>query len=264
MEDQFKRRRESAKLWTRLVAVICLAAFLFVMGGCDEESFESRVEDARIALDKGDYTGALRILENEGNSSQVLEMKSDASVGLVGVDTFKILGQLDENDDSKVGSIDRIGKLLGSGAGNRLDCSVALENMGRLQQAIEWVGNADVTDDNKVRLGLYGFSDFLLTLGALFCSKYESSLGTPPSVLLTEIGVRALKNDGAGGSFDSLSVAPMTLGRLERDIELVRGAADVLGGNNDLGLEFARFFESINPDGGELSASELIQFLNSL
>ena len=49
------------------------------------------------------------------------------------------------------------------------------------------------------------------------------------------------------------------------DILLVRDGATVLGGANDLGEEFARFLERIDPNGdNHLDSSEFIGFINSL
>ncbi|MCG8470545.1 MAG: hypothetical protein MI742_01645 [Desulfobacterales bacterium] len=240
-------------------------AFLLVgVLGCDEENAASRIEDARMAIDDGNYQTALKILEKEAGTSEVLEIRASAYAGQVGINTFDILAQLDDEDDSNDGSIDRIGSLLGAESSGRLACSEIASRLSLMDQAVTAIGGATVNNDNKVKLGIYGFTDFILSMGEILCRNYGTQMAPPNAVTFTEAWIRSLRGT-IGGSFSAVQVETDELTRFGQDIGYAKNAAMVLGPTNDLGDEFQRFLGDIDPNGdGSVSQSEFAAFLNNL
>ena len=246
-------------------------AFLLVgVLGCDEENAASRIEDARMAIDDGNYQTALKILEKEAGTSEVLEIRASAYAGQVGINTFDILAQLDDKDDSNDGSIDRIGSLLGTEDDGSLACSDSgsgVDISGRLSlidQAKSAIGGVPINSNIKVKLGIYGFADFILVTGQILCRNYGGQVIPQNKVTLTEKWIRSLRDD-IGGSYTGIEVVADEFTRMEQNIDFIKNAAMALGSANDLGDEFQRFLGDIDSNGdGSVSQSEFEDFLTNM
>jgi hypothetical protein len=96
-----------------IAAVLLISAGGFLVSCDNGDSFSARLEDARIALDEGNYDLAKSILESLPQTEAVLEYLSNAIAGGdLNIDTFNIIITMDELDDEgSQGSIDIIGKL---------------------------------------------------------------------------------------------------------------------------------------------------------
>jgi len=247
------------------MVLVCVFMLTILAVGCDDDnSAESKLEEAKIAIDDGNYSKAVAILDGM-TGKEALDALSSAYAGQVGVDTFKIL--IDAGDDDSggsTGSIDLIGKIIGTSDDGSLTCETVLLKSSLIDQAvtalIASVGGSTALDENgQAKLGIYGLTDFLLVTGEVLCFNYSSG-DAQFTVTLTEAGISALDSD-----FTGITVTPEQLDRMSRDMGYVKQGALALGTNNDLAEELDAILLDIDSDGdGVVGEAEYVSFLNGL
>ncbi|BCS95890.1 hypothetical protein DSLASN_15220 [Desulfoluna limicola] len=257
-------KRVGSLLRTALVLVCVLLLTVLSVGCDDDESLESKLEEAKIAVDDGDYNRAVAILEGM-SGKEALDVLSSAYAGLVGVDTFKILIQAGDGDSGESkGSIDLIGKIIGTSGDGSLTCETVWLKSSLMDQAVTALiasaGGSTALDENgQAKLGIYGFTDFLLVTGEILCFNYSDD-NAQFTVTLTEAGVSALDDD-----FTGITVTSDQLDRMSVNMGYVKQGALALGSNNDLAEELDAFLLEIDLDGnGAVSEAEYVSFLNGL
>jgi len=251
------------------MVLVCVFFLAVLTVGCDDEdSFESNLEEAKIAIDDGNYDKAVSILTDLAQTAEVLDVLASAYAGQVGIDTFDILAEVDDDDnDGNDGSIDLIGQVLGVGADNALTCTMVDTKLSILNLAITALlssaGNDlnALTDDGKAKLAIYGFTDFILVLGDILCDNYGSIVVPANTVILTEAWIKALETD-YGVDFDTITVGAGQLASINQDIAYVSLGITALGGDNDLAEEFAAFLVDIGGADGNVTEAEFRAFLN--
>ncbi len=250
------------------MVLVCIFFLAVCTVGCDDEdSSASKLEEAKIALDEGDYERAEDLLEGM-TGAEALGVLASAYAGQVGIDTFEILGQLDDGDTSgNDGSIDLIGKILGTSGDGRLSClgvqtKSSLMDLAKTKLIASAGGSVSALDkDGHVQLGIYGFTDFILVTGEIICYKFGGG-DAQFEVTLTEAGIKALADD-----FEAIDVTEDQLKRINEDIDYVMLGLSALGTANDLAEEFTMFLQDINSDNDEamyINKDEYISFLNGL
>lgn len=243
--------------------------------GCleDESSYEARIEEARIALDNGDYERArsllLQLKAEYGNDPLVLQYLSNACAGLVGIDTFRLLEVIDDLIGmEQEGRIDMVGLVLGGTEG-------VLES-DEIDEMIELLENctiaeleniAEPTDDNIVQLGLAS----LFKASLIIADIVIDDLGID-EITLTEDGLFHLYGPQNPPDFDDIDIAGR-LDSLSDDIVRIDTSIDAILSmanlstveQNDLSEAFDRFLSDIDPNGdGVVTQQELENYIINL
>ncbi len=236
-------------------------------GLADDDSFEAKLEEARIALDKGEYSRAVELLEalddaNPGNAT-IQQYLSNAYAGLAGLDTFNLLTTIETLDErSNSGSIDMMGLILGNSNGvlTAAQLRAKLVNIENAIHAMEGISRRN--DDHKVQLGLLAVAHIALTLGNIVL---EDQGGT--SVVLTEQGLNS-QYGNQSADFSDVDSDTQNLSELTADLGYVADAVTVLDNisneGNDLSQDFSQFQNDIDNNGdGNLSETDLENYINN-
>jgi len=238
-------------------------------GMADDGSREARLEEARIALDDGDYANALDILltlrDKYPGDSTILKYLSNAYAGLAGLDTFNILTTIEELDDAgNSGSIDMIGLVLGDSNGLLTGAAIS-EKLDHLANALDALNEIDDRDtDQLAQGGILAVAHVALTLGDIVLNDLNES-----SVALTEEGINSQYSGAGGADLDDSNITQETLDDLQQDIEMVADAVDAIdtisSEGNDLSEDFDQFRSDIaQNDDGQITVPELENYINSL
>lgn len=260
--------------------LILLLAVIVTLTGCgsnafewmaDKDSYEAKIEEARIALDKEDYKKARSILEGMDKSNpQVAQYLSNAYAGLAGLDTFNLLETIDALTESdQTGSIDMVGKVLGDKDG-KLTAGEIDTKISYLNSAIDAMGNIqNLTDEQKVQLGLLSLNRAALTIADII-SDDQINQGKSGDITLTE---ESLDNLYPTGTVDfSQEATPDRLNTLSTDITNVANSIDAIlrmtgatTEENDLANNFDDFRKAIDTNGdGYINTNELENYINNL
>jgi len=279
MEKHISDRRREGELIMSKFAVLLSMGFLVIalLMGCgkdnsileglaDDGSYEAQIEEARIALDKGDYQDALGTLltlrDKYPGDRTVLQYLSNAYAGLAGLDTFNILLAIDDLDKAgNSGSIDMIGLVLGDSTG-LLTGGVLSEKLENLANALDALNEIqDKSTDQLAQGGILAVAHAALTLGDIILENQNLS-----SIILTEEGIG---DQFSGGADLGNDVSQETLDDLGQDIEMIGEAVDAIdsisSAGNDLSDNFDQFRADIDQnDDGAVTISELDNYINSL
>lgn len=258
----------------QLVIWICvLSAALLGCGGnafegiSDDDSFEARLEAARINIDDEEYQEAINILndlkEEQPNNKKVTKYLSNAHAGLAGVDTFDLLEVIDDLDEAgNSGSIDMVGLVLGDSDG-LLMAGEVLDKLDNLTEAIDQLNTIeDPTDDNIVQMGLLSVSRIGLTLAKVLLNDTGNA-----SLTLTEEGIQSEYDTKP--EFEDGDVSNEDLENLTDDIHNVDQAVAVLTENysddNELNEDFLEFKNDFDQNGDDtIDIQELENYIGSL
>lgn len=279
MKQHISNRRREGEFVMSKFAVLLGVGFLVIalLMGCgddnsileglaDDDSYEAKLEEVRMALDKGDYADALETLltlrEKYPGDRTVLQYLSSAYAGLAGLDTFHVLSTIADLDDAgKSGSIDMIGLVLGDSTGllTREELDQKLENLANAIDALNEI--QDRNTDQLAQGGILAVAHASLTLGDIILQNQQLS-----SIILTEEGI----GDQFSGDADlGNEVSQETLDDLGRDFEMMEEAIGAIESisteGNDLSESFDQFRTDIdqNNDSG-ITVSEIETYINSL
>ncbi len=274
-------RLPSARQVCRPLILCTLAvALITFFNGCNENLFEpvandggtgASMENARIAMDEGNYEEARAILilleKSNPDDPVVLQYLSNACAGMIGLDTYRlleILDELDENDNP--GAIDMAGCVLGD-ENQRL---TALE----IKDKLELLENCAIskllkiespTDDHLVQLGLISICHAMLIIGDIIVEERGIS-----EIELTEEGIRDLYRYEA---FVYDLTGDPRMNKLRDDIMRIAGSVDAIleitgdpsAEDNDLAENFDAFIAEVDQDSdGTISPVELINYINEI
>jgi hypothetical protein len=261
------------KIFMILGAMFLIASFTvgcddnILEGLADDDSFEAKLEEARIALDKGEYAKAVDLLtaldsENPGNAT-IQQYLSNAYSGLAGLDTFNLLMTIEALDDANnSGSIDMMGLILGDSNG-LLTASQLQAKLANLENAIIVLkGISSPNNDHKVQLGLLAVAHISLTLGNIVM---EDQGGT--SVTLTEDAL-ASQYSSQPAEFSNVTPATLNTSGLTEDLGYIAEAIIALDSissqENDLSQDFSEFRNDIDNNGdGIVSQTDLENYINN-
>jgi hypothetical protein len=261
--------------------VFCLCLLVVTLAGCegnvlegisDDGSKEARIEEARIALDNTRYASAVSLLlalrSDFPNDPEVLQLLASAYSGMARLDIFNLLEAIDQLQDRK-GDIDVVGQVLGDEEGvvRGEDISGLKDN---LKNAIDALGEiSSLTDDQKVQLGLISLTRAALTIADAIMEERVAT-----QVELTEAGISELYSDVNVNPIDFDFLNPNDPDYVSGDTRLEDLSADIVNvGNavvviadadNDLSESFSEFQDAINPDGGDVTETEIENYVTSL
>lgn len=259
------------------VVILIAGLFMFLaavsMMGCDNnDSFEAKLEEARMALDDGNYDRAKAILETLPGTVQVLEYLSNAIAGgELNLDTLNIISTLEDLDDEgNVGSIDMIGRIIGDG-NNQLECSEIVAKIEAATEAIQkfkdiaalmGVTEEGLTDNQKTQLGLLSVTRVVLTLAHRICVK------TGGPVIMTEAWIQANRGDFTPLITDEEAGTEEVQGdlaRINEDLVYIGYTIDVFADSNDMKDDFEEFRSEIDADdNGTVTYGELNDYIAGL
>lgn len=271
-------------------ALVKLAGVFFVgsviaiagLAGCgdDADSYDAKMYDAIAALDNEDWAGARAILETLPENEETLKYLSNTYAGDVGINTFNLLTTIDELEEggNDAGSIDMIGTLIGDEY-NQLACSELDDKLDFITTAVNLIDRivtatgVELTDDEKVELGLASITRTVLIIAKLICLEAQEKSLDISSVEMTESWINDNKGDfmdisaaAWGGSPVSESFQDM----LSADVENVGDAVDALADSNDIKDDFEEFRSELDngnggtADDGTITLGELNHYLNTL
>jgi len=237
----------------------------------DENSKEARIEEALIAMDDGEYARARAILTalqaEYPNDATVAQYLSNALAGLAGLDTLNLLETLDDLDAS--GDIDMVGLVLGDADGNLTTDEIdsKLSDLGDAIDALTDLGEENLTDDQKVQLGLLSLNHAALTIADILADETGES-----EITLTEEGIEQLFDDYTTELSDLSDADDITnkLAELSEDINNISGSIDaistIIGGDsdNDLSDSFDQFHDDVAGDDDVVTEDELENFLQTI
>ncbi len=237
----------------------------------DENSKEARIEEALIAMDDGNYARARAILTalkaEYPNDATVAQYLSNALAGLAGLDTLNLLETLDDLDAS--GDIDMVGLVLGDNNGNLTTDEIdsKLSDLGAAIDALTDLGEENLTDDQKVQLGLLSLNHAALTIADILADETGES-----EITLTEDGITDLFNTFTTELSDLSDAEDITnkLAELSEDINNISGSIDaissIVGGDsdNDLSDSFDQFHDDVAGNDDDVTVSELENFLQTI
>jgi len=266
---------KSAGLLRTAMVLICVFCLTVLTVGCDDKgSSASKLEEARIAIDNGQYQRAIDVLDGM-TGKEVLEVQASAYAGLAGIDSFEILAEVDDGGSGD-GSIDLIGKMLGTGDSDVLtfeEIKAKADDIDRARTTlIDSVGgetNIKALDaDGKVKLAIYSFTEVVLMIGKV------AAPSPGDSVTLTEAGIEAIQ--ATEGDFVVGDITGVDMGneidpidRLNEDLTYIAAGIDALVGDNesnDLADDFSVFLDEVDciTNDGSVDANELAKYLNDL
>lgn len=256
--------------------VIWICVFSVAVLGCggnafegisDDDSFEARLETARMNIDDGEYREAIDILndlkEEQPNNKVVTKYLSNAHAGLAGLNTFDLLEVIDDLDEAgDSGSIDMVGLVLGDSDGMIMAEEVP-DKLDNLNEAIDQLNTIeDPTDDQIVQMGLLGVSRIGVTLAKIISSDTGNA-----SLTLTEDGIQSEYDTKP--EFEDGDVSDEDLENLTNDIRNIGEAVTVMtesySYDNDLNEDFLEFKNDFDQNADDtIDIQELENYIESL
>jgi hypothetical protein len=251
---------------------VCSAIFSGCSGNAfegisDEDSFEARLETARMNIDDEAYQEAIDILndlkEEQPDNEDVTRYLSNAHAGLAGLNTFDLLEVIDDLDDAgNSGSIDMVGLVLGDSDGLLMAEEVS-DKLDNLTEAIEQLDTIDEpTDDQIVQMGLLSVCRIAMTLAKIISSDTGNA-----SLTLTEEGIQSEYDTKP--EFEDGDVSDEDLENLTNDIQNVGEAVAVMtesySYDNDLNEDFLEFKNDFDQNADDtIDIQELENYIESL
>lgn len=236
-------------------------------GILDGDSFEARLETARMDIDDEEYQEAINILndlkEEQPDNEDVTKYLSNAYAGLAGLNTFDLLEVIDDLDeDGNSGNIDMVGLVLGNSDG-LVTAEEVLDKLDNLTKAIDLLSTIEnPTDDQIVQMGLLGVSRIGMTLAKIIISDTGNT-----SLTLTKEGIQSEYDTRP--EFEDGNVSDEDVENLKNDIQNVDDAVTIMTENyyydNDLNEDFIEFkndFDQNNDD--MIDIQELENYMDSL
>ena len=269
--------------WKGLISgfwgLLFLLFVIFGLTGCDDsvfesiaddESYEARIEEARIAIDDTNYVGARDLLlalnADFPNTAEVLRLLANAYAGLAGLDTFNLLEVIDLLDDqNNEGDIDMVGLVLG-GADGVLTAAEITSKLASFENAINALASISYpTDDERVLLGLMSLNHAALIIADIIIEDTGNT-----EIILTDEGLDTLYPTGTTSEF-STEATSERLTSISQDIAHIDEAVDaiirVTGAdvNNDISESLEEFQNDIDPNGDEsVTQPELESYIDNL
>lgn len=248
---------------TGLMLSLCMILAVSSLTGCDNgDSYEAKLEDARIALDDGNYALAKSILEELPRTDEVLQYLSNAIAGdSLNLDLLNIISTMAElEDEGNSGSIDMVGLILGDD-GEPMDQQDISEKLDAANEAIalfeEIAGDNGIdslTDNQKIQLGLLAVTRTVLTLSGMIYDELGES------VVMTEAWISDNWTDD-----NEVTPDPTELELIDQDMEYVFYAVQALSdGSNDMEDDFGNFRDELTGGDGETSESDINAYFDAM
>ena len=258
-----------------------LLIFLLVLTGCgdnllesisDDDSKEARLEDARMALNKGNYDRALSVLGKlNPYNLEVAKYICSAYMGKAGFNTLDLTEKAAElEDEGKEGSFDLVASLLDDDDDGTIsidDIVTHIRFAGYALDALEDLEDAkgELNNELKALLGIAAAVHATYTL----LEMIQEDLGID-DIPATEAGIETAYK---GRAFDTSSISDDELEALNLDMDYMVEAVDAMIGitgaqtqeENDLAENFDEFVNDIDGDrDDQISRNEIGSYINSM
>lgn len=248
----------------RFFVTVLFCSLTILSTGCDDgSSYEARLEDAKIAIDEGDYASAKSILLGLPRTPEVLEYLSNAIAGGdLNLDMFNIISTMADLEDSgDQGSIDMIGMVIG-GDDNQLTGEEIDAKLASATEAIELFqdiavlqggGVDELSSDLKMQLGLLSMTRITLTMADLISQE----LPADQPVEMTETWIRE-NRDG----FMPLNPDAAALETIGEDLVYTGYAIGAISDTSDIKDDYETFKSDLDANGDNMTtADELNAFI---
>ncbi len=264
-----KRQEVLGKLsrFSTFFLIICLSVFIVSFTGCDDEdSYEVRLEDARMALDEGRYAAAKAILVELPQTIEVKEALSSAIAGFdLNLDMYSIILTMDELEEGgDTGSVDMIGLVIG-GDSDQITGETIAEKLLAANEAIllykdiadmKGIGIDGLSNEQKLQLGLLCITRTVLTIGSLISDELPA--GT--KLTLTESWIHTNRVD-----FPTINPSAENLTSIGEDLLYIGYSIDSLGDTNDLKDDYEGFIIELDSNlDNAMTSPELNAYLDSM
>lgn len=252
---------------------------LVTLAGCESNVFESiaddssdaaTFEDARMALDDGNYQEAIDLLEGSYDSNNpdpaVAGILASAYMGKAGVDLTYLIENSDDDDKE---SFDVIASALSlqttaEGDARYLDTASVnnlLTNLEKANGFLDDVAGAATLplkdrQDAQVQRGIGSAIHFIMSIG----KTAQDATGATQGIPINKDAYQAIYADGSGQDPATLDGA-VDLTALNADINDVQDAVTVLADDNDIEDKLDEFIQEIAGADGEISGSELSDYI---
>lgn len=261
----FMKLRKSG--WLKPLIIGLTVCFLIIpFTGCDDtDSYEAQLEEARMAIDDGNYTLARSILEGLPQTIDVLMYLSHAIAGgELNLDTFNIISTLEDLGDSgNSGSIDMIGLIIGNDS-NQLSSTEIDSKLASATEAIELFKDIaalqgktmeELSDDHKLQIGLLSITRTVLSIADMISDELPGE-----DVGLTESWIQ----DNRDG-FTPINPDSEDLNRVDEDLTYISNAIGVFADTNDMKDDYQGFRDELDPNGdNQTSSTELNNYIDNM
>lgn len=257
-------------LFIGMLTMLVISAGGFLVSCDNGDSVDAKLEDARIALDEGNYALAKSILETLPQTEEVLEYLSNAIAGgELNIDTLNIISTMDElGDEGREGSIDIIGKLIGND-NDELSCedidtklAAVNEAIGLFEQIMELKPNGinDLTEGQKLQLGLLSMTRTVLVLAKLISNKYNSLSVDCAAIVMTEEWIKANRH-----LFATVDPTQDDLDSIDEDLHYISVAIDAVDEDNDMLDDYTTFKNELDTDHNDhITADEINNYIATM
>ncbi len=239
-------------------------------GLADDDSKEAQTEQALIAMDDGDYATAISILSSlvasYPDDDALAQYLSSAYSGSAGLDTFdliEVINTLDDADNS--GSIDMVGLVLGDENGLLTSEQVQdkLEDIETAMEVLNAIGT--LNEDQRIQLGVLSVTHLSLTMADIILTDLADE--GVDEVTLTEEGINTLYGPSSA-DFSDVDTDTLALEEIDEDLDNIETSIDdiqnITDMDNDLAQDFYVFLAEINPSGGDISVTDLQDYIDGL
>ena len=264
-----KRNQMSGVLGERskILLLISLGLVIMILAGCDEkDSYEARFEDAKIALDDGNYAVAKAILVELPQTAEVKEaLSSVIAGGDLNLNMFNIILTMDSlEEDGDTGSVDMIGLLIGgdtayiSGDAITAKLLAATEAIELYKDIAEMkgLGVDGLANEQKLQLGLLCITRTVLTIGSLISDELPAGA----SITLTESWIKANRS-----YFPTVNPSTGDLDRIGEDLLFIGYSISSLGESNDMKDDYEGFQNELDANSDNMMTSlELNTYIDNM
>lgn len=221
----------------------------------EDDTTAAEVESAKIAIDDGNFTGAIAILQGLCGTStsaptcdaETASLLASAFAGRAGLNVFDLIeNSVTIGSGSTLGSLSTFSTLLSAPtAGDKGDLHTAVDILA---------GLSNPTPNQYLQLAIYAMADAVVTVGVDLTDGFHPTTGHPNTVPPDAPAVQAV--DATEGTL--LQVAT----DLDRTLDGLAGAGLQ---NEDLRDDIEQLEREIDADNdGAVSADEMQQFLDGL
>ena len=214
------------EVFTRNVLLTFTVILLMAIMGCesnmlgplaDKTSKEAKVEEAKMALDDGNYDKVISSLSSYESSAdaETSGLLASAYMGKAGLDVTNMISTIGNNNNTNLGNFDIIASALSLNTGNSgASSSVIAKSTGSngdyvtisedsvttyltyLAKAEYYLNNALISnkgdDDLTVQLGIASALHFILDIGYVTAKEYKFTNGTDINLPLSQSAYQQL------------------------------------------------------------------------
>ena len=223
-----------------LAGALALGLMVAPLGcGVDDTSVEAQLEKAMMAMDAGNYNGALATLnalcpDINVCSDDILALLGEAQMGLAGIDLLGLLNQLTGTGTTNATTFGAVDTLLGTGAPDTASLQGALDALTQI---------AAPAASDQLRLAIAATAHMVATVVAVVDTNNDGVYNDPVSAGLGVIVTQDLPLLVQG--IDAVNAALGTASDLTTDLNNLLGGLDANGDSSISDTELQNFVNTL-------------------